>query len=257
MLKTIRDLIIKRKSRIAILIDADNVPIESVASLLDQVSEHGVITIIRAYGNWSTHNKSWKSVLTKNGIVPIHLYVSVPGKNSADILMVIDAMDIMHYKQADSICLASSDSDFARLALRIRESGIDVIVASEKAKLSLALAGSCKKLIEIAAPKIKAAKKKVKIASVNDTSKSDYELIDEILTQVKQPDGWTFLGDVGNHLSIAKPGFNPKHNGFGSLTEMIQSKPDSYAINILPADSNETGVKYVYIKKIHTKTDTL
>ena len=281
------DLIIKRKPRIAVLIDADNIPMASIGPMLEEVSRRGDIRLIRAYGNWCKPIKSWKPTLAKHQIVPVHLFNSAVGKNSADILLVIDAMDLIHDKKVDIICIASSDSDFTRLAIRIRESGTNVIFAGEVSKVSKNAGYSNFDFIDVTIPddfKRESAKRKLAaittistttalevISNVKDaeqkqesldhiSSNDDLQLVSNLITSMSKCNlgsgGWTFLGAIGAELKKIKPEFDPKKYGFSNLSELILANSEKYDTFIVPGPSTApAGVSYLYVRPIEHKPE--
>jgi uncharacterized protein (TIGR00288 family) len=257
------NLMLKRKPRIAVLIDADNIPRDSIEPMLDKVSQHGNIRIIRAYGNWAKPIKSWKSTLEKHRIVPVHVYNSAIGKNSADILLVIDAMDIMHDNKADIICIASSDSDFARLAIRIRESNIDVIFAGEKKKISKNMSRTNEIFIDVTvSDEFKRDKVSKQLAEITAlaTNTNDFNIISELIAKIGKtstiPGGWAFLGTIGNEMKKVKPGFSPKAHGFDSLSELILAKPEKYETFMKSGGATApVGSNYIYVRNVQPKAE--
>ena len=138
-----------KENKIAVLFDADNVPYAHVKEMLDEITKYGNPTIKRIYGDWTKPTISgWKSVLLENAIVPVQQYSYTTGKNATDSAMIIDAMDILHLDQADGFCIVSSDSDFTRLATRLREAGKFVIGMGEK-KTPKPFIVSCDKFVYI------------------------------------------------------------------------------------------------------------
>ena len=124
---------ISNESRFAVLIDADNISEKYIKAILDEISNYGTATYKRIYGDWTKPNLgSWKNALLKNSITPIQQYGYTTGKNATDSAMIIDAMDILYSKNVDGFCLVSSDSDFTRLASRLREGGMKVVGMGEK-----------------------------------------------------------------------------------------------------------------------------
>lgn len=139
----------RKEHKLAVLIDADNVPYSNVKGMLEEIAKYGTLTIKRIYGDWTKPTVSgWKSVLLDHAITPIQQYSYTTGKNATDSAMIIDAMDILHADKVDGFCIVSSDSDFTRLAVRLRESGKFVIgIGEEKTPHSFIV--SCDKFIYI------------------------------------------------------------------------------------------------------------
>src|SRR5437879_9957246 len=158
-MKTTKDI------RIAVLIDADNVPSANIKAMLEEIAKYGAPTFKRIYGDWTKPNLGgWKNVLLENAITPIQQYGYTTGKNSTDSAMIIDAMDILYSGKVDAFAIVSSDSDFTKLAIRLREAGMTVIGLGER-KTPSPFIVACDKFIylEILAPKTAPATDKVKI----------------------------------------------------------------------------------------------
>ena len=135
--------------RLAVLIDADNVPRNSMKAIMEEAAIYGTPTIKRIYGDWTSPNVgAWKSLLLENAVTPIQQYSYTTGKNSTDSAMIIDAMDILYEGKTDGFCIVSSDSDFTRLAIRLREAGMKVIGMGEQ-KTPVAFRVACDKFIYI------------------------------------------------------------------------------------------------------------
>lgn len=248
--------------RLAVLIDADNVPYGNVKGMMEEVARYGTSTIKRIYGDWTKPNLSgWKNVLLENAITPIQQYGYTTGKNSTDSAMIIDAMDILYSGKVDGFCLVSSDSDFTRLATRLRETGMKVIGIGER-KTPNSFKVACDKFIyfEIIKPSTlndkyeerkiirnKEVPKKQKIQK-NDTDSIPSEIINLIATSivdVADDNGWAFLGDVGNLILKKQPDFDPRNFGYQKLTPLIKK------LNNLEIDERETGkpyIKHIYIR---------
>src|SRR6476659_1541704 len=221
--------------RLAVLIDADNIPYASIKEMLEEIAKNGTPTIKRIYADWTKPTVSgWKSVLLENAITPIQQYSYTVGKNSSDSAMIIDAMDILYSGKVDGFCIVSSDSDFTRLATRLREAGMKVYGIGEK-KTPNAFIVSCDKFIYIeilAEPEadveettqLKVEKRKQK-PSFEKLNKGDIKLIGSTIEDLADENGWAFLGDVGNLLLKKQPNFDPRNYGFLKLTPLIKSLP--------------------------------
>src|SRR3954453_1309767 len=137
------------EDKLAVLIDADNVPYSNVKEMLEEIAKNGTLTIKRIYADWTKPTVSgWKNVLLENAITPIQQYSYTTGKNSSDSALIIDAMDILYSEKVDGFCIVSSDSDFTRLAIRLREAGMKVIGIGEK-KTLIPFITACDKFIYI------------------------------------------------------------------------------------------------------------
>lgn len=214
---------------LAVLIDGDNIPSSHVKEMMEEIAKYGSPTIRRIYGDWTRPNLSkWKNMLLENAITPIQQYAYTSGKNATDSAMIIDAMDLLYSGKVNGFCLVSSDSDFTRLATRLREAGMQVIGIGEK-KTPNPFIAACDKFIYI-----EILKRKAKEKELDDDKNDDKETIDKItakeikliastITDLSDDDGWAFLGDVGSLLQKKMPNFDPRNYGFQKLTPLIGS----------------------------------
>lgn len=203
--------------KLAVLIDADNAQAAVCAELLAEVAKFGISSVKRAYGDWTTSNlKGWKDYLHKYAIQPIQQFSYTTGKNSTDSSLIIDAMDLLHEGSLDGFCLVSSDSDFTRLATRIRESGLLVIGFGEE-KTPEAFISACDKFIFT---EILGEQKNVGDESENKTLKT---LIISAINAVSRDDGWALLSAVGGHIIKSNPSFDPRNYGYEKLGKLIKS----------------------------------
>src|SRR3954452_15741949 len=244
-----------KEIRLAVLIDADNIPYHTVKYVLEEVAKYGTPTFKRIYGDRTKPNViGWKNVLLEHAIIPVQQYSYTQGKNATDSAMIIDAMDILYSGKVDGFCIVSSDSDFTRLATRLREAGMKVYGIGER-KTPNAFIASCDKFIYLEiiteeenemeeAPQQKTEKKKNK-PSFEKLSKNQIHLIATTIDDLADENGWAFLGDVGNLLLKKQPNFDPRNFGFQKLTPLIKSLPQ-FEIDIRGTDKG--GIKLVYIK---------
>ena len=243
-----------KEIRLAVLIDADNIPYHTVKDILEEAAKYGTPTFKRIYGDWTKPNViGWKNVLLEHAITPVQQYSYTQGKNATDSAMIIDAMDILYSGKVDGFCIISSDSDFTRLATRLREAGMKVYGFGER-KTPNAFIASCDKFIyleiiteesETEEPhQLKAEKKKHK-PSFEKINKSVIKLIATTIEDLADENGWAFLGDVGNLLLKKQPNFDPRNFGFQKLTPLIKSLPQ-FEIDIRGTDKG--GIKLIYIK---------
>ena len=162
----------KKELKLAVLIDADNVPYSNIKGMLEEIAKYGTPTTKRIYADWTKPNANgWKSVLLEHAITPIQQYSYTTGKNSSDSALIIDAMDLLYSDKVDGFCIVSSDSDFTRLAIRLRESGMKVIGIGEK-KTPNAFIVSCDRFIYIEVLEGNVKKKTTKPTSTTDSKKS-------------------------------------------------------------------------------------
>jgi uncharacterized LabA/DUF88 family protein/Fe-S-cluster formation regulator IscX/YfhJ len=216
--------------RIAVLIDADNVSDKYIKVIFDEISNYGTPTYKRIYGDWTTtQNASWKKVLLQYSIAPIQQYSYTRGKNSTDSALIIDAMDILYSGHVDGFCIVSSDSDFTRLAGRLRESGMLVVGMGEQ-KTPAPFIAACEifKYLEILSTSSDehdvedcAEEKEEKPAMA--TKRQLIAAIKAIVTDLSDDDGWAFLGAVGNRLLKRYPDFDSRNYGFSKLTQLVRS----------------------------------
>jgi hypothetical protein len=230
----------KADNKIAVLIDADNVSNKYIGYILDEVSNQGTPTYKRIYGDWtSTRLASWKDELLKHSINPIQQYSYTMGKNSTDSALIIDAMDILYSDSVDGFCIVSSDSDFTRLASRLRESGMMVIGMGEK-KTPAPFIAACEKFkyLEVLAsvgnespgeqrhaPKERSETVTRRHPPTSHTNEREQliKTLKTIVAEISDEDGWAFLGEVGNVLNRRLPDFDTRNYGAMKLTPLIES----------------------------------
>ena len=262
--------------RFAVLIDADNVPYSNIKKMLEEIAKYGTPTFKRIYADWTKPTVSgWKTVLLENAITPIQQYSYTTGKNATDSAMIIDAMDILYTGRVDGFCIVSSDSDFTRLATRLREAGMKVFGIGEK-KTPISFISACDKFIYIEILKapdtifptkvvkpVRKTKSKKKaspavveapapplapVQQSNAIGTIDDELIKLIaqsINDLAEEDGWTFLGELGKLLLKKKPDFDPRNYGFKKLVPMIRSIEQ---FEIQERDTGKKNYSLVYVK---------
>lgn len=250
--------------RLAVLIDADNASRTAMKDVMAEVAVYGTPTIKRIYGDWTSPNmNSWKSILLETAITPIQQYSYTTGKNSTDSAMIIDAMDILYTGQVDGFVLVSSDSDFTRLAIRLREAGKKVYGMGEK-KTPKPFIVACDKFVYIeviraAAKQAAEAAKKKEEAQAKKTAKKEnkkcqtssspapeeiVELIAESVEDLCEEDGLAHMGKLGNLLLKKQPDFDPRNYGFSKLSKLIRALD---RFQIVP--QGEENVEY-YVRDI-------
>ncbi len=254
----------KKELRFAVLIDAENVPSANLKEMLEEIAKYGTPTLKRIYADWTKpHVNRWKNLLLENAVTPVQQYSYTQGKNASDSAMIIDAMDILYSKHVDGFCIISSDSDFTRLALRLRESGMKVIGMGEK-KTPEPFIASCDKFVYIeilSADKQRPAKKAEETTAQTETHEEEevikkidaplLKMITNSVADVADEDGWAFLGELGNLLLKKRPDFDPRNYGFKRLTLLIQSC-DAFDIEERLSDKGNGNIKHVFVK-IKTK----
>lgn len=246
----------KNDLNLAVLIDADNIPYANIKGMLDEIAKLGLPTIKRIYGDWTKPTVSgWKPALLEHAITPIQQYSYTSGKNATDSAMIIDAMDILHSEKVDGFCLVSSDSDFTRLAIRLRESGMLVIGIGEK-KTPNPFIVACDKFIYI---EIIGSKKISKTAEAATSTpqpaqQPEFDVIDKRFIQLirttiedlSEDNDWAFLAEVGSLIMKKKPDFDPRNYGFSKLTPLIKSL-DKY-FEVEERDVEKSHIKHIYVR---------
>ena len=245
----------EKDMRLAVLIDADNASRTAMKDVMAEVAVYGTPTIKRIYGDWTAPNmNSWKSILLETAITPIQQYGYTTGKNSTDSAMIIDAMDILYSGNCDGFVLVSSDSDFTRLAIRLREAGMKVYGMGEK-KTPKPFIVACDKFVYIeviraAAEQAAQQEKEAAQKSKKDSGKTSplpptsgavpydvVELIAESLDTLEEEDGYVQMGKLGNLLVKKQPDFDPRNYGFSKLSKMIKAL-DRFEIQVRQEDTD-------------------
>jgi hypothetical protein len=239
--------------RLAVLIDADNIPHRLIGGILEEIAKYGSPTFKRIYADWTKpHVSGWKTVLLDHAITPIQQYSYTTGKNSSDSALIIDAMDILYTGRVDGFCVVSSDSDFTRLATRLREAGMKVFGMGEQ-KTPSPFRAACDKFIyieildqsETGTKQIKLSDLRKKEKVISKADKTLVSLITTSINDIADENGWAFLGELGNLLLKKRPDFDPRNYGFEKLLLLIKS------LGYYEIDERETGrknVKLVYIR---------
>ncbi|MGE5630953.1 MAG: NYN domain-containing protein [Caulobacteraceae bacterium] len=248
-----------KDKRIAVLIDADNVSDKYIKYIIDEISNHGIPTYKRIYGDWTKPQlASWKNVLLNYSITPIQQYSYTTGKNSTDSALIIDAMDILYSNNVDGFCIVSSDSDFTRLAARLREAGMYVIGMGEK-KTPTPFISACEKfkylevLVSMASkPEVS---KSVKVIQAQEEEKVGMVSIDKlietiktIITEISDEDGWAFLGELGSTLTKRYPDFDTRNYGYTKLTPFVSSL-NQFDIKSAKTSNPNISLKYIRNKE--------
>lgn len=248
-------MIEKNDLKLAVLIDADNIPYSNIKGMLDEIAKLGIPTIKRIYGDWTKRTVSgWKPALLEHAITPIQQYSYTSGKNATDSAMIIDAMDILHSQKVDGFCLVSSDSDFTRLATRLRESGMLVIGIGEK-KTPHPFIVACDKFIYIEIigakeiPKTTASKTTTPTPQTTEIDSIDSKFIQLLKSSIEdlaEDSGWAFLAEVGALIIKKKPDFDPRNYGFPKLTPLIKSLDKHFDVD--EREVERTHIKHIYVK---------
>lgn len=250
--------------RLAVLIDAENVPRNSIKSVMAEIAVYGTPTIKRIYGDWTNPAVAgWKYSLLENAITPIQQYSYTTGKNSSDSAMIIDAMDILYSERTDGFVIVSSDSDFTRLAIRLREAGQRVIGIGEMKTPSPFIAACDKftyieviraKAAEVTPPEEEAAhkpsqeKQKAKPLQVRPRGKVPEELVQMIadsISDLSEDDDWVFMGELGNLIMKKQPDFDHRNFGHKSLSSLIKSI-DRFEVDF--RQTTDPNIKHPFVR---------
>lgn len=214
-----------RSPRLAVLIDADNASAKIADGLFDEIAKIGEASVRRIYGDFtSARSRAWTDVLSRHAIIPQQQFAYTTGKNSSDITLVIDAMDLLHSGRFDGFCLVSSDSDFTRLAARIREQGVDVFGFGEQ-KTPESFRQACRRftytenLLPDAPANLDAEDNK---APPLRPPSAATPVIRRVLAQIDTDDGWAPLGAVGTQLANLSSDFDPRNFGFKKLSDLVR-----------------------------------
>ena len=244
----------EKDKKLAVLIDGDNIPSKYIKEMMEEIAKYGNPTIKRIYGDWTKPQLSkWKKLLLENAITPIQQYNYTTGKNSTDSGMIIDAMDILYSDKVDGFCIASSDSDFTRLATRIRETGLSVIGIGEK-KTPEPFIVACDKFIYLEI--LQAVDKDddstpdrpKKKKSVDTVTPKVIKLITQTVNDLADDEGWAFLGDVGSLIQKKQTNFDSRNYGFEKLTPLIKS---TGKFEIDQRESGKGRYKLIYIRRMN------
>jgi uncharacterized LabA/DUF88 family protein len=237
--------------RLAVLIDADNAQASIVTELLAEISRYGAASVKRAYGDWTTQNlKGWKEHLHKHAIQPIQQFSYTSGKNATDSSLIIDAMDLLHSGRFDGFCLVSSDSDFTRLATRIRESGVAVYGFGE-AKTPEPFVSACDRFIFT---EILRSKPNDDIVPKGLANAPLAEIIRPAVDASVRESGWAPLSAVGSILLKTHPSFDPRNYGFSKLGELVRKQP-YLDVNEVPTGDGTSNVHlHVRVKAVQPRS---
>jgi hypothetical protein len=224
-------------SRLAVLIDADNTSSSHAGAILEEVARYGVPTVKRAYGDWTTQNLvRWKDELHRHAIQPIQQFAYTTGKNSTDSALIIDAMDLLYSDNVDGFAIVSSDSDFTRLATRLRESGKTVYGLGRR-RTPASLVAACDRFIYLEV----LGRAQTASASTDEPDESDESderdddqapaplpdlgsMLVAAIDSTSHDDGWTSLSAVGSHISRNNPSFDPRNYGYPKLVELARAQ---------------------------------
>ena len=234
--------------KLAVLIDADNTRSGIIEGLLGEIADYGTASVKRIYGDWTEPQlKGWKETLLKHSIQPIQQFAYTTGKNSTDSAMIIDAMDLLYTNTFDGFCIVSSDSDFTKLASRIRESGLIVYGFGER-KTPSAFVTACDKFVYLDLLSAKTDEKQVIKKKTSSQLSQDTRLVNLLRNAIdasSDDSGWANLGPVGSNIAKHSADFDPRNYGFGKLGELIS------AINLFDIEERQVGAtnsKQLFVK---------
>lgn len=233
-----------RSPRLAVLIDADNASAKIADGLFEEIAKIGEASVRRIYGDFSNaRSRGWADILSKHAIIPQQQFAYTTGKNASDITLVIDAMDLLHSGRFDGFCLVSSDSDFTRLAARIREQGVDVFGFGEQ-KTPESFRQACRRFVyteNLLAGTATTQDASSKSAPLQPPDAAA-SIIKKVITQMGSEDGWVALGEVGRQLANLASDFDPRTYGFRKLSDLVR-KTNSFEIDEPKGHSMRIRVK--------------
>ena len=232
-MSTSPEIAIGAQKKLAVLIDADNAQAGIIGGLLDEIATYGIASVKRIYGNWTAPQlQPWKDVLLNYSIQPIQQFNYTTGKNATDSALIIDAMDLLYTGKFDGFCIVSSDSDFTRLASRIRESGLTVYGFGDERKTPKPFVQACDRFIytdilgksEAAGQKagVPAAAKPTETPRQLREDKNLVSLLKSAADSCSDEDGWAYLADVGNNILQKKPDFDSRKYGYKKLRDLVE-----------------------------------
>jgi uncharacterized LabA/DUF88 family protein len=233
-----------RSPRLAVLIDADNASAKIADGLFEEIAKIGEASVRRIYGDFSNaRSRGWADILSKHAIIPQQQFAYTTGKNASDITLVIDAMDLLHSGRFDGFCLVSSDSDFTRLAARIREQGVDVFGFGEH-KTPESFRQACRRFVYT--ENLLSGTANTQDAGSRSTPLQPHDaatpIIKKVITQMESEDGWVTLGEVGRQLANLASDFDPRTFGFRKLSDLVR-KTNSFEIDESKGRSMRIRVK--------------
>ena len=234
--------------KLAVLIDADNAQASVFQELLAEVSRYGTATIKRAYGDWTTTNlKGWKEVLHRMAIQPIQQFSYTTGKNSTDASLIIDAMDVLHTGSVDGFCLVSSDSDFTRLATRIREAGLVVYGFGER-KTPEPFVAACDKFIYTEILRNEPEEARPGQEPVSELPKLKPMLLNALNATMRE-DGWASLAALGGQITRSNPSFDPRNYGVSKLGELIRQQASYLEVKEVKSGEGDSVQTHLHVRR--------
>jgi uncharacterized LabA/DUF88 family protein len=235
--------------RIAMLIDGENAQSSLIDKMVAETGKYGLVTVRRIYGDWTTPQmKSWKEILNAHAIQPIQQFRYTIGKNSSDASLIIDAMDILYEGTVHGFCLVSSDSDYTRLATRIREKGLFVMGIGRK-NTPPAFVKACE--VFVYTENLLPEKKTIKViphqqeAVASNVTNDPLPLLKSAFDMAEQEDGWAFLGTLGGRLRQLDPGFDSRTYGYNQLSQLVKAQKATFEIK---ENKSRSGPSLIYIR---------
>ena len=239
---------VNTNQKLAVLIDADNDTSKIISELFEEVSRYGTATIKRAYGNWTTPQLGgWKDVLHTQAIQPIQQFSYTTGKNATDSALIIDAMDVLHTGRVDGFCLVSSDSDFTRLATRIREAGL-IVYGFGKRTTPAAFQAACDKFIYTEILRAQPEEAKPGQEPVAELPKLKPILLNA-LTATAREDGWATLAAVGGQINRSHPSFDPRNYGVSKLGELIRQQAAYLEVKEVRVGEGDSAQVHLHVRR--------
>lgn len=240
----------EKEIKLAVLIDAENISAKYIKYIFEELPNHGIPTYKRIYGDWTdSHTKQWKDHLLEYSITPIQQYSYTVGKNSTDSALIIDAMDILYSQSVDGFCIVSSDSDFTKLASRLRESGKLVVGMGEK-KTPRPFIVACERFKYLETlygafdnPLPEGEQYKSGVAN-KDAIKDLNKAVRSIIKDISDDEGWANMASLGNMLSKRFPDFDVRNYGYSKLTPLIESL-GNFEINSITSEDSHVVHKLV------------
>jgi uncharacterized LabA/DUF88 family protein len=245
------------QKKLAVLIDADNAQPGIIRGLLDEIATYGIASVKRAYGNWTSQTlQPWKEVLLSYSIQPMQQFNYTTGKNATDSALIIDAMDLLYTGKFDGFCIVSSDSDFTRLASRIRESGLTVYGFGER-RTPKPFVQACDRFIYTdilgkpesvaeqkpeapSAPKAPAASRKLQ-----ENKEELVRLLKSAIDSCSDEDGWAYLADLGNNIRQKKPDFDSRNYGFKKFRDLVE---ETKLFDIHESSTGDSPAKTIQVR---------
>ena len=241
------------QDRLAVLIDADNAQASIIDGLLAEVAKFGIASVKRIYGDWTQPQLgSWKKILLEHSIVPVQQFGYTKGKNATDSSLIIDAMDLLYTGRFDGFCLVSSDSDFTRLASRLREQGLLVYGFGER-KTPEPFVAACDKFVYTEVlrrtpDKPATSSEQPRPARVTDDRQLLIDLIADAIDAVSDDSGWAQLGSVGSNITKLRPDFDSRLYGHRKFSDLVKSLPEHFEVDEQAASGS--GGKSIYVRNV-------